>query len=368
MSGVYALYLPQFHEIEENNIWWGKGFTEWTNIRNATAETGKLKPLNDNYYCLLDKQAMLWQCELAKKYAVEGFCFYHYWFENGRTIMEKPVKMLLEDKEIPMNFFFCWANHIWTKAVNGKKEVLIEEFYGDEKDWEEHFQYLIPYFKDSRYKKIDGKPVFMLYNTNIPRQGEMTDYLKKRAVEEGLPGVYFIDSVFSKLKIESVSDSSDAVNIMMPSFVKWEVTQRFWVKVKKHLLLQVNKVFKTRKLIETISGDQFIKSWFDEPLMKSVRAGKIEKFAGKDVIYSAITMWDNTYRHHFRGSIITKPSKEMYKKMLSEIKRITDQNGVEIILINAWNEWAEGMVLEPDKENKYYFLEIIREVFGEKND
>lgn len=367
MSEVYAFYLPQFHEIEENNKWWGKGFTEWTNIRNATPETGRLKPLNDHYYNLLDKDEMVWQANLAKQYKVSGFCFYHYWFKNSRTIMERPAENLLRWTDVSMKFFFCWANHTWKKTVNGKEEVLIHEYYGDKKDWEDHFQYLLPFFKDSRYKKINNKPVFMLYNVGIPRQDEMTRYFKKRAVEEGFNGIYFIDSVFASYKIRRVSQSSDAVNIMMPSFVKWEIRNHLWKKIQYKLQFYLNKLVKSRALIETIDGDRFINAWFDKPLMKKVRNGKVTEFKGKDIIYTAITMWDNTYRHHFRGSIITRPSREKFKELMSTIRDISNANGVDLILINAWNEWAEGMILEPDTINKDFFLNVIKEVFGNEN-
>ena len=142
----FAFYLPQFHEIEDNNRWWGKGFTEWTHVRQARplykGHIQPIKPFNNNYYNLLEKQTVEWQNDLMHKYKIDGLIYYHYYF-CGKTLLEKPAENLLKWKEIDQPFFFCWANHTWYKAKNKTRKALIEQQYGNEKDWANHFSYLL---------------------------------------------------------------------------------------------------------------------------------------------------------------------------------------------------------------------------------
>ncbi len=186
---ILAYYLPQFHEIEENNKWWGKGFTEWTNVKKGKklfkTQNQPFVPLNNNYYNLLNKETVKWQTELAKKYGVYGFCYYHYWFE-GKKLLEKPVENLLKWKNIDQKFCFCWANHSWKKTWNGLNEILMEQKYGNEDSWNKHFDYLLQFFKDERYIKIDNKPIFMIFKLkDIKDINEMLDFFNKKCIENG---------------------------------------------------------------------------------------------------------------------------------------------------------------------------------------
>ena len=155
---IIAFYLPQFHNIPENDEWWGNGFTEWTNVKKAKpifeGHQQPKVPLNNNYYNLLDDNVKVWQADLAKKYGVYGFCYYHYWF-NGKMLLEKPMEQMLENKEVDIPFCISWANEPWTKAwVGDEKKMLIAQEYGQEEEWKEHFMYLLPFFKDERYNFI----------------------------------------------------------------------------------------------------------------------------------------------------------------------------------------------------------------------
>ena len=129
----FAFFLPQFHEIPENDKWWGKGFTEWTNVKNARSlfkgHVQPKHPLNDNYYNLLDKSTVEWQTKLMNQYGIDGFIYYHYYF-TGKLLLEKPAENLLKWKDIPQNFFFCWANHTWNRSWEGKTDILLEQKYG----------------------------------------------------------------------------------------------------------------------------------------------------------------------------------------------------------------------------------------------
>jgi hypothetical protein len=185
-----AIYLPQFHPVPENDLWWGKGFTEWTNVAKA-------KPLFDGhyqphlpadlgFYDLRLAEVREEQAAMAKKYGIEGFCYYHYWF-NGKRILERPFNEVLSSGKPDFPFMLCWANENWTKVWDGgENNILLEQKYSDEDDIS-HIKSLIPAFKDERYIKVDGKPVFAIYRSaNIPDVKRTLETWRKEAKKEGL--------------------------------------------------------------------------------------------------------------------------------------------------------------------------------------
>ena len=347
----FAVYLPQFHEIPENNEWWGEGFTEWVSVKNAKALfEGHIQPkhpLGRNYYNLLEKKTVLWQTELAQTFGIDGFAYYHYYF-NGKHLLEKPAENLLNWKEIDQKFFFIWANHPWKRTWEGKQTVLMPMEYGKETDWEMHFQYLLPFFKDDRYEKKDNMPLFGVFNSLIDCKNEMLGYLNKRAVQEGFSGIFFIESFdpgrlipfpfdYYKQMLE-MSCYTKAVQIRQPVFGTSETSSLI-------------KKLKNRKN----------KSNYDEPeiyegnsILENTMKLHIPK-TKKDVIPVVMFEWDNTPRHKERGYIVTPLDKKHFNNYMDSIK------DSEYILFNAWNEWAEGMILEPTEENGYRYLEWIKE-------
>ena len=191
---IITFYLPQFHEIPENNKWWGEGFTEWVNMKKAKPlfdnHYQPRVPLNKNYYNLLDIDVMRWQAKIASEAGIYGFCFYHYWFD-GHMLLEKPMENFLNHPEIDINYCISWANEDWTNAwVTSNSKTLISQTYGNEQDWEKHYQYFKPFFQDKRYIKEDGKPFLILYRPEIiPCLNEMLDYWRKRAIDDGFKGL-----------------------------------------------------------------------------------------------------------------------------------------------------------------------------------
>lgn len=349
---IIAYYLPQFHEIKENNEWWGKGFTEWTNTKKSRSlyknHYQPREPLNDNYYNLLDKETVKWQQEISTKNGIDGFCYYHYWF-SGKKILEKPAENLLGWKEIRQNFCFCWANHDWKKTWNGTQEMLLKQEYGDEKEWEIHFEYLLQFFLDDRYIKIDGKPIFMLYRANeISRCNEMVEYWNKLALENGLPGIYVIESLNSKNE-KPMLKTSDAITLREPNYS----------------MVNINVV---KKIINKIKRDYFSipsKYNYKKLCKNSLKLQqKIKNLEKKDIHYGSFVGWDNTPRHSVRGRVAVNATPHIFKEyILNQIKIFKNRNQKEkIIFLNAWNEWAEGMYLEPDKVYRDEFLKVIKEV------
>ena len=190
---IIAFYLPQFHNIPENDEWWGDGFTEWVNVKKAkplyAGHVQPKEPLDDNYYDLTDDKVKVWQSQLAKKYGVYGFCYYHYWF-NGKLLLEKPMEQMLANPEVDTPFCICWANEAWTKAWVNSTQTLIPQKYGEKKEWKDHFDYMLKFFKDDRYIKCDGKPLLVIYKPELIECGnEMIDYFQELAKEAGFPGI-----------------------------------------------------------------------------------------------------------------------------------------------------------------------------------
>lgn len=350
---IIAMYLPQFHEVKENNEWWGKGFTEWTTVKAAKplfeGHRQPVKPFRDNYYDLLDKNTMQWQAELMNKYQVDGMCFYHYWFQNGRRILEKPAENLLKWKDIAMPFCFCWANETWARTWSTERDrntwasayekknrqdgrsILLKQLYGSEKDWREHFYYLLPFFRDDRYIKIDGKPVFVFYKASLISCLEnMVDCWNQLSIEEGLPGIFMI---------------GNDCNFCQRNILDAELLHEPKAALEKC-------AFSTENGILAASYDGL---W--DTILETVQRQK--KWIGGFVSY------DDTPRHGGEGFIVKNSTPEKFKHYLAELLAKNVACGNDYIFINAWNEWGEGMYLEPDAFRQYQYLEGV--VYAKQN-
>ena len=352
----YAFYLPQFHEIEENNKWWGEGFTEWTNIKKARKfyEWQTLdKPLNNNYYNLLDRETVEWQTSLMHEYKIDGFIYYHYWFE-GKLLMEKPAENLLEWKDINQDFFFCWANHSFTRGGYNQKEVLLEQKYGKKDDWENHFHCLLQFFRDSRYVKENNKPLFMIFKSDFAEMKEMIRYFDQKCKEAGFNGICLIESYHGDKYPQDTNifkDKDTYKYVREPAFevfaYKYKIRYSFkWLRYR--VLTALNKRGLWNKPV-VYDGNELLRIKMDmEP-------------SGCNIIHGLCFSWDNTSRHGEKGYIITPITKETFINYLNTIKED------KYLIINAWNEWCEGMILEPTEANKYKYLEWIKE-WSDDND
>lgn len=352
---ILAMYLPQFHEIEQNNEWWGKGFTEWTNLKSAKplykGHRQPRIPLDSNYYNLLDKNTLMWQADLAKKYGVYGFCIYHYWFE-GVQMMEKPMEIILENKDIDINFCFSWANHTWTKAPGRKEEkILIKQSYGDEEDWNNHYTYLNRFFSDSRYIKINNMPVLVIYDAiNIECWDEMKEIWDKRAKEDGWDGIFYISTLKAERDLQaSKSGGYNAQFEYQPTYGVRRINKLdygFWYHFKYNVLN-----LRVYNHITKFSYDYVWKNIIN-------RSGpyEIKTYLG------AFNDWDTSARWGHKGNVMPKATPIKFKKYLDkQIKRSMELDN-EFLFITAWNEWSEGAYLEPDNDYQYSYLETIKSV------
>lgn len=374
---VIPVYLPQFHAIPENDEWWGKGFTEWVNVKGAKplfeGHNQPRVPLNNNYYDLTDVETLKWQCKLAKDYGIYGFCMYHYWF-NGHLLLEKPMEMLLAHPEIDIKYCISWANHDWTdgwKASNRAPKVLIAHDFNDEKDWVNHFNYMFPFFKDPRYMRENNKPIMVIYIPNLIRKlSKMLDLWTRMAKEAGLEGLTYIyqsaSSSFDNSWDHTLFDYGVEMN---PGYVGM-----YFNHGKKNMSV-FPKIMKYSREIKRILGikrsllpqkevKEIAKADYDETWQKILQLRPTQ--GAPRMIPCAFTDWDNTPRHKERGYAYTGVSLEKFRKYFGQLVDNTRRYyDTDMIFVFAWNEWAEGGYLEPDKKYGYGFLEAIKEVVEE---
>lgn len=346
---VYALYLPAFHQIKENDEWWGEGFTEWDNVKKGkplfNGHVQPKKPMNSNYYDLSKKKALSEQAELANRYGIDGFICYHYWF-NGKKLLEKPCEIVLKNEDINFRFCFCWANEPWARTWDGKNhDILISQEYGNKKDWIEHIEYLLQFFKDDRYIKIDGKPVLYIYSASqIPNFDYMIEtwnsYLKSKGMEE----IYLVEYICTK-NPNAVSKYSRAVMEFQPMYVN-----RFLI---SPILKLKRWMCKKMKRIDYGNYDYL---W--HKIIRNDRA-----YGNREVFKGAFTDWDNSPRKGKNSMIVKGATPEKFEKylylLINKKRKNTQKN---VIVINAWNEWGEGAILEPTEEYQYQYLEIIKKI------
>lgn len=363
-----AFYLPQFHELPENNKIWGKGFTEWTNVRNAKplfeGHHQPVVPLNQNYYDLTDSSVMKWQIDLARKYGIYGFCFYHYWY-NGHIIMNKPIEMMLNDKSLNFPFCICWANHEWSNAwkTSKKKEVYFSQDYTDKEEWRCHYEYLLPYLKDARYIRINGKPLLVIYDAEVPEMKEMLKCWNHWAIQDGInEGItYAYENVMPDISPDFDDSAFDFDIEYQPQYyrvlsVQKEQYNSFQDKAKrfieKKLKLKIPEYFKELFRKDELTRYSYDDAWNWILSMQPVSSKSIP---------GAFVNVDTTPRRQERGVISMGMTPEKLEKYLIQlVKKAKNEYKRDLIFVYAWNEWAEGAYMEPDERWKHGVLEAFK--------
>lgn len=361
MSKLIAYYLPAYHEIEENNLWYGKGFTEWDNTKKGVPlyenHYQPRIPLNNNYYNLLDNNVLRDHIKLANEYGVHGFCFYHYWF-NGRLVLEKPAEQLLADSDANIDFCFAWANEPWRKTWHegkGKSELLIEQIYGGRNEWLEHYEYLRKFFLDKRYIKVDNKPMLLIYRINsINNANEMIRFWNSKAIEDGYEGIHCVQ-MLTRID-EEVNKSAHAIVDFEPNrtFSGWNINNLFtWWRLKRFLRISLLRMdFLINLIRDTIDYHSFYKD-----IIK-------DKKKHDNHYYGVFNDFDNTARKGRRGVSFKGANPDSFGHYLKKIIDISIEKNKEFIFIFAWNEWGEGGYLEPDVRYGYGYLEAIKNVIA----
>lgn len=340
-----AFYLPQFHRFPENDAWWGEGFTEWTNVcRSKPMFPDHIQPEEPHpslgYYNLDDVEVMRKQAELAKHYGIYGFCFHHYWF-SGKRLMEKPVDQLLATPSIDIPFCLNWANENWTRRWDGAEhEVLIAQNHSPEDD-EAFMADVLRYFKDPRYIRIQGKPLFLVYRPDIlPDMKATLSRWKSVCKRYGESEPYFV-MCMSFMNADPQKFGFDAA-VQFPPHRPWEGGG--------------NEIYPVA--VEN-QNKNFQGAFFAYDDLKNSALCSLHK----NIIPCVVPAWDNTPRHLYKSYILVGSTPTSYQDWLSRACLFSDENDSEkFVFINAWNEWAEGAHLEPSRAYGYAYLNSTKKV------
>lgn len=343
---LIAFYLPQYHSIPLNDKHYGKGFTDWLNVVKSIPQwTGHYQPrlpADMGFYDLTDINVIKRQVELAKLYGIYGFCFHYYWF-SGNKLLEKPVNMLLENKNINMPFCICWANENWSTQWDGGNRQIIMKQDLQSDDGDKFFNDILPFIRDARYIKINNKPVLIIYKPDLFNKNLFLNFISKlreKSKENGFDDIYIITAKFTfedritdwgidacvefpphRMKELITDDISEYIN---PQFIGMIYNMQDYILNKKHLYETSEKTFKT-----------------------------------------VFPSWDNSARKAYSGALVfNKMSPDLYKSWLKDCIDWTKKNNTkdeQFVFINAWNEWAEGAYLEPDQKYGYAYLKATAE-------
>jgi lipopolysaccharide biosynthesis protein len=357
-----AFHLPQFHPIPENDRWWGKGFTDWTNTVKAKPQfAGHYQPhlpADLGFYDLRLIESREAQAELAREYGIHGFCYYHYWF-NGHRLLERPVDEIIATGRPDLPFCLCWANENWTRRWDGMdNEVLIKQDYSAADD-EEHIRHLIPMFRDPRYIKVDGKPIFLVYRTNLlPDPLQTTEIWRREATRAGLPGLFLV-------RVESIPElTGDPRPLGFDSALEFQ---------PRWQLLAGLRVFRRKWWHRQRLGT-------GEPGFNRFKVCDYDRFAqaamsvvqpSYPIIRGVCAGFDNTSRRNSGGLILKDANPESYSRWLSSVVRTLGSRESNhspesaFIFINAWNEWAEGNHLEPCQKWGRAYLNATRDALAQ---
>ncbi len=366
---VIAFYLPQYHTIPENDTSYGKGFTEWTNVKKANPlfenHNQPRIPEKNNYYNLLDINVMIKQAELAKKYGIYGFCYYHYWFKNGKKLLEKPLEAMLKDKRVDIPFMLCWANENWTRKWDGgNNEIIVEQNYGDYEDLKKHIDYLCEFFRDERYIKMDGKPVFIIYKPEIiPNIRKVVGLIRKRVKENGFNGIVIMSQYPDYFFACKKSDLLDYHIQFEPKFIQDYEVEKLNLKRRKvkHFMLSHNMNYLYQILLQKYQKEkkkELVHRDYDNDWQEIINYPVDDK----RTVAGAFVDWDNTPRNKM-GLVYDNATPEKFCYFFKQlVTKVDKEYALDYIFINAWNEWAEGAYLEPDEKNHYEYLEAIKRV------
>lgn len=348
---VIAFYLPQFYPTPENDEWWGKGFTEWTNVGRAKpiykGHVQPKVPTELGYYDLRVSETREAQASMAKEYGIDGFCYWHYWFGNGKRLLELPFKEVLESKKPDFPFCLCWANHSWyaktwdpSKKKNDK--LLIEQTYPGIEDYTKHFYEMLPAFKDSRYMKTNEKLIFGLFDPiAIPDPKVFMDLWNALAIKEGLSGFYFFGyTYFFDTRDKILELGYDASVIDYQYFgVRQDTTLKQYI--KREFFNIPPKLYKYNSYVNFFIKDFEVKKQIHPCLLPN---------------------FDHSPRSGKFGLILKNSTPEKWGKLLQSIlqKLKNSKSENNLVFIKSWNEWGEGNYLEPELQYGKQYLEMLK--------
>lgn len=351
---VIAFYLPQFHPTEDNDKWWGKGFTEWTNVGKARplypGHYQPKVPADLGYYDLRLPEVREKQAELARMAGIEAFCYYHYWFGGGKQELEYPFNEVLNSGKPDFPFCLCWANEswhakFWNKDGTCKKKVLIEQRYIGERDYIYHFQSLLDAFRDKRYYKIDDKPVFMLYRPlEFLDVANFISTWRNLAKENNINDIYFIAQTTMRADIDRIlSLGFDAVNYV--GLWEWKSRNLFCSKLKRYFfskILNIPYIHRYSDMVNKLS------------LMN-------REYEDSKVFPTIIPNWDHTPRSGVGGYVLHGSTPNLFQKHVRTVLNNMRNKSINrrYLFLKSWNEWGEGNYMEPDLKYGCRYINVL---------
>jgi hypothetical protein len=347
---IIAFYLPQFYPFKENDEWWGKGFTEWTNVGKAKAlfrgHYQPRVPSDLGYYDLRIPENRALQAEMARRAGIEGFCYWHYWFDDNRQMMQRVFDEVLSTGEPDFPFCLGWANHSWYAKTWNKdmpNKLLCEQKYLGINDYNKHFKYALKAFKDYRYIKIEGNPVFYVFDP-IQLPEDFIPYWNKLAKENGFEKVCFIARI-TNMKNEKM------------------ILQRGFDYLAPERL---NDIYALRPLLWRVLFRAFRLMYWRPKFCYDYRKAH-PTFINPDidtkeyVIPSLIPQWDHSPRSGNRGTILHNSTPNLFRMHIKKAFSVMKNKKNKILFLKSWNEWAEGNYMEPDLKYGMQYINVLRE-------
>ncbi len=342
---VLAFYLPQFHPVPENDRWWGPGFTEWTNVAKARPLfRGHVQPnipADLGFYDLRLPDTRTAQAELAHRYGIEAFCYWHYWFA-GRRMLDLPFREVLARGEPQLPFCLAWANHDWAAFWVGEpNRILIEQTYPGRHDYERHFYELLPAFGDPRYVRVDGKPLFFVFRPgSLPDAAAFAEQWRELAAKSGLPGLYLVGECKGAWRAADTGFDAEVYPSLYETWRKPVLPGRIGYHVDL-LLRRGPRRYPYAKLAAR-PRERSRLPYPDLPLV--------------------VSNWDNTPRLGRRGLVLTGATPTLFessmRRAVEAVQDLPEQQ--RIVFVKSWNEWAEGNYLEPDCRTGHAYLRAIQ--------
>ncbi len=352
-----AFFLPQYHPVPENDEWWGKGFTEWTNVTKTQPRfPGHYQPhlpADLGFYDLRLPETRQAQAELARAFGIHGFCYYHYWF-NGKRILERPVNDILQSGDPDFPFCLCWANENWTRTWDGQeKAVLLEQKYSEEDD-RAHIRSLASAFRDPRYIRINGKPLFLVYRTTkLPNPKRTAEIWREEAINLGIGELYLC-------RVESFGGDGTTLT---PQEMGFDAAVEFQPDVR-HLGSRLYQNKLTRQLNKLgISLQSYAETNGIFSYAQLVENSLAHTHPTPYTKFPCVTpQWDNSARRKTGATIFHGSTPELYEHWLTSVLTTLklQQPDETIVFINAWNEWGEGNHLEPCQKWGLAYLEATQ--------
>ena len=380
---VLALYLPQYHPIPENDAWWGPGFTEWTNVAQAKPMfRGHVQPkipADLGFYDLRLPETRERQAELAREAGIEGFCYYHYWFGNGRQLLERPFNEVLASGKPDFPFCLCWANHSWSNKTWQRKSALqdnsmfLEQLYPGNDDDVQHFMSVLPAFKDKRYITVEGKPVFILWAPwDHPHVSEWIKTWRRLASENGLPGLYLIGITTSTLAfrqdaegnrkrvLPNLKSSADVYQAILD--MGFDAVNSFGK--RRGEMLADGKI---QNLLKTALRRMGVKVGQRFDYVKTMKNYFTPEDRWDNVFPTILPQWDRTPRRAAWDGIYVNANPDNFEKHVREAVDLVKDRDPEhrLIILKSWNEWGEGNYVEPDLQYGHGWLQAIRKAIEE---